>query len=752
MALEEKKAGQTILEEKKFAILMRESVCAMAESAGHSDVAESAAGVLGEDISYRLREITQKSAQFMKHAKRRRLTTDDFNKALRQSDLQPVFGHRSLEPPSPFRQIRDSDVHFTDDIEINLATLAFNSYIPKNQGETSIKAHWLAVEGVQKMSSSTQQSQGKSNGKPDVSDILLKYYDKVTQAILGFDEEIMKTALLDLRTNPRIVPLLQYFVNFISNGVKTVSHDVMQLTKLLHMVCSLINNPHLYLEPQPYLNLLVQAVTQCLLERLNTVNSTYDHWRLRDYAGQILAQIVNIWSNNVNYLQRFTEKTLREALHDHSKPFCTHYGAIMGLHAMGHEAVERVLLPHLSQYWAHLIKHLEITPTIKPKSELSKYLVQPSDWSHFEELNSQIWFRFEAQKVYGAILLCVESILRKKIKEFKSHCFSSCSSDASSETTTVKVEPDVKQEHIKQERYITKSSASSGSVSFFDKSPSSFYTEMYEYFGDTLVMLLPDVEGLKEMVFKPKSKEIIVSLEDRESKKTGEELLDELMIQVRIQEELDRKKREQERIEQEKRKKEEKERLEFERRRRAEELKEQERLENEQRKEAERRRRLAEKERYEKRKLDTFEKEMDVDQAEVKSDRSEKSEEEEQYQTEAPEDMSLAVKSTVSGPGQGIKLTITKRPRLKLNIKTGKSSPVPTTSRESREKDSKHGRKRKQSLCSPKESAQFELDQEQYDFLASHAIYSSEGEYSSDGSTYRKPLTLKLKKKETTSE
>ena len=62
--------------------------------------------------------------------------------------LQPVHGHRSSEAPSPFRQTRDGEIHFTEDPEINFASIAFNSYIPKTVGQTSVKgnlSHFIAL-------------------------------------------------------------------------------------------------------------------------------------------------------------------------------------------------------------------------------------------------------------------------------------------------------------------------------------------------------------------------------------------------------------------------------------------------------------------------------------------------------------------------------------------------------------------------------------------------------------------------------
>ena len=44
------------MEEKAFAILTKDSVRLMAETAGHNNVSDEVASLVGEDVSYRLRE------------------------------------------------------------------------------------------------------------------------------------------------------------------------------------------------------------------------------------------------------------------------------------------------------------------------------------------------------------------------------------------------------------------------------------------------------------------------------------------------------------------------------------------------------------------------------------------------------------------------------------------------------------------------------------------------------------------------
>lgn len=102
-------------EERRFAEVSRDSVRLMAESAG-VELADEVAALLAEDVCYRLREAAQvrsssaskqrpaalgltavpcvsvcsvqSSSQFMRHAKRRKLTVEDVNRALRWSNVE----------------------------------------------------------------------------------------------------------------------------------------------------------------------------------------------------------------------------------------------------------------------------------------------------------------------------------------------------------------------------------------------------------------------------------------------------------------------------------------------------------------------------------------------------------------------------------------------------------------------------------------------------------------------------------------
>ncbi|XP_023696132.1 TAF6-like RNA polymerase II p300/CBP-associated factor-associated factor 65 kDa subunit 6L [Paramormyrops kingsleyae] len=369
-------------EERRFAEVSRESVRLMAESAG-VELTDEVAALLAEDVCYRLREATQSSSQFMRHAKRRKLTVEDFNRALRWSNVEVVCGY-GAQDVLPFRPIKEGELFFVEDRDVNLVELALATNIPKGCAETMVRVQVSYLDGKGNL-----EPQGTvPTAVQSLSDDLYKYYQQITRSILGEDPHLMKVALLDLQSNSKIAALLPYFVYVIS-GVKSVSHDLEQLNRLLHMVKSLVQNPYLYLGS--YVRSLVSSVMYCILEPLAaSINPLNDHWTLRDYAALLLSHIFWTHGDLVSGLYHQILLSLQKVLSDPVRPLCSHYGAVVGLHALGWKAVERVLYPHLPAYWANL------------QAVLDDYSVS----------NAQV--KADGHKVYGAILVAVERLLKMK--------------------------------------------------------------------------------------------------------------------------------------------------------------------------------------------------------------------------------------------------------------------------------------------------------------------------------------------------
>ncbi|NXN55262.1 TAF6L factor, partial [Rynchops niger] len=235
---------------------------------------------------------------------------------------QAVCGYGSQDA-LPFRAIKEGELYFQEDREVNLVELALATNIPKGCAET-------AVRGVTCVS---PPPAAVPSAVSTLTDDLLKYYQHITRAVLGDDPQLMKVALQDLQTNSKIAALLPYFV-YVVSGVKSVSHDLEQLNRLLHIARSLIQNPFLCLGS--YVRSLVGSVMYCALEPLAaSINPLNDHWTLRDYAAMLLSRIFWTHGDLASGLYPQTLLSLQKVLADPVRPLCSHYGAVAGLHALG---------------------------------------------------------------------------------------------------------------------------------------------------------------------------------------------------------------------------------------------------------------------------------------------------------------------------------------------------------------------------------------------------------------------------------
>ncbi|XP_078391056.1 TAF6-like RNA polymerase II p300/CBP-associated factor-associated factor 65 kDa subunit 6L isoform X2 [Cetorhinus maximus] len=459
-------------EERKYAEISKESVKLMAESVG-LELGDEVSALLAQDVCYRLRETTQNGAQFMKHANRRRLTVEDFNRALRWANVEPVCGYGASDM-LPFRSVKEGELFVVEDREVNLVDLALATNIPKGCGETVVRVQVSYLD-----SRGNQEPQGVVPvAVSSLSDELLKYYQQITRAVLGDDHRLMKAALQDLQSNSKIAALLPYFV-YVVSGVKSVSHDLDQLNRLLHIVKSLIRNPYLYLGT--YIKSLVSSVMYCILEPLAaSINPLNDHWTLRDYAALLLSHILWWHGDLVSGLYHQILLTLQKVLIDPVRPLCSHYGALVGLHALGWKAVERVLYPHLHTYWTNLQAVLD-------DNSVS---------------NAQV--KADGHKVYGAILAAVEKLLKTKL-----------SVELSGENSSVPSSPGgspVREPHTEFGFGITSHLLQTGGIPGLDHpypvtSPPQMYHELYSFFGDSLAIRFGTGCGILVSAVHPAGKE-----------------------------------------------------------------------------------------------------------------------------------------------------------------------------------------------------------------------------------------------------
>ena len=135
----------------------KDTVRDVAESLGITNMRDNICVALATDIEYRIRDIVESASKYMKHAKRTRMTTSDIDNALRQKNIEPLYGFfppytsgqkngpwfRSVPTPSgaPLYVMEDEEINFDNILE-------HGPRVGVGRG-VGWHAHWLAIEGIQ---------------------------------------------------------------------------------------------------------------------------------------------------------------------------------------------------------------------------------------------------------------------------------------------------------------------------------------------------------------------------------------------------------------------------------------------------------------------------------------------------------------------------------------------------------------------------------------------------------------------------
>lgn len=379
------------------------SIQRCAEATGIDGLDANVAEALAEDASYRIREIVNISAQFMKRSRRSCLQAKDVSKALKISNIQPILGEDHVDPPE-YDYIEEEDFHYLQDDIVNLEDYRISgqedggamSEVESSARSPSLMSEWLLLDGQ----SPVRLSQGESAELPSM---LMDYFNYIVTCILGEDKVLRHESLSDLKNNSKISPLLSYFVNFVSN-VKAVSHDLEQLFNLLQTVSALVSNP--YVNLMGYLKPMTSSVLYCVLESLTaSINPLNDHWGLRDYGGRLLAFIIQKYGPQNTEIAEYIKSSIKNILLDTTRPLCSHYGAIVTINSLGISAIKTVLCPNLLKYYTSSLKIIE---------------------ENTDSNNLQL--KEDAYKVVGVILHSVERLILtlKTSENFEKELYAIC--------------------------------------------------------------------------------------------------------------------------------------------------------------------------------------------------------------------------------------------------------------------------------------------------------------------------------------
>ncbi|KAJ5647284.1 Transcription initiation factor TFIID subunit 6 [Penicillium lividum] len=352
----------------------------VAESAGLTNLSHDVTENLARDVEYRVAQVLEEALKAMRQGKRTVLTTQDISLALRNLDVEPLYGYESLRPLR-FGEASlgpGQPLFYLEDEEVDFEKL-INAPLPKVPREVSFTAHWLAVEGVQpsipqnptaadsrnlelvskgpnaNSTLAAMSGTGDVAVKPLVKHVLSKelqlYFEKVCSAFLDETSEDYRTSgYASLREDPGLHQLVPYFVQFIAEKVTHGLNDIFVLTQVMHMAEALVQNQSLYVDP--YVASLVPSILTCLIGRqLGGAADVAEQCALRDLAASLLGLIAKKYSHSSHMLKPRLVRSCLKSFLDPSKPFGAHYGAVIGMQAVGGTEVIRVLVvPNLNEY------------------------------------------------------------------------------------------------------------------------------------------------------------------------------------------------------------------------------------------------------------------------------------------------------------------------------------------------------------------------------------------------------------------
>jgi len=351
------------VEEKRFVQIPPENIVMAAESIGISSLNPNISRSLAEDATYRCREIASVCSQLLRHSKRRRLNGEDVNRALKWADVEPVYGYSGgpeVTPAQMFQHLPEVDLFVERSNDLELADI-ISQPVHDIEENISVTGEWLSVEGVPPSEDGGPISLPQSSFTP----ALIQYYTALTTHLLGDSEQLCSVMLRDIRTNPKISPLLPFLVTFNRNSMQRHSLKPEIIVRLLRLMSSVFSNQYLNLAPKPYLSHLVTALLSSLIfERKDRVPDKLPSLEHVPLAASILRQALDRWATPINQLRSQTLRALREYIspaRQGTVSYHSQYGALSAMVALGAPVLEECLLPHLQHYLVSLSSQMEIS-------------------------------------------------------------------------------------------------------------------------------------------------------------------------------------------------------------------------------------------------------------------------------------------------------------------------------------------------------------------------------------------------------
>lgn len=378
-----------------------------------SQLSDEVAKNTAMDVEYRIHEILEQALKFMRHGKRKTLTVQDVDRAMRVLNLEPLYGYDTSRP-LVFKEAMvgpGQNLYYVEDDEVDFEKLV-NQPLPKVPRLSSVTAHWLAIEGVQptipqnpnpaeiRQLPPTQRGSMQNlfslnnddvslttsragvttadthaevkkdlDVKPLVRHVLSKelqlYFDKAIAALVDDSNESLKNATLEsIRSDQGLHQLVPYFTQFVAETITHNLQNVDMLTTMLMVIYSLLTNKSIFLEP--YIHALMPCVLTLLLARNigpteGSEEEIEQHFKVRELSASLLENIVDQYGSPYNTLKpRVARTLLRVFLSNTTKGSVgTQFGAIKGMKYLGPEVIRIMLTSNLKNWSTLMLSHFE---------------------------------------------------------------------------------------------------------------------------------------------------------------------------------------------------------------------------------------------------------------------------------------------------------------------------------------------------------------------------------------------------------
>ena len=140
---------------------------------------------------------------------------------------------------------------------------------------------------------------------------------------------------------------------------------------MLQLTSAMLDNESLYVDP--YVASIVPPVLTCLVSpRLGSSSNRLENYPLRSTAASLLGIIARKYGKSSHTLKPRLARTCLKHFLDPIKPFGVHYGAILGLQAVGGaEAVRILIVPNLKEYGKLLQEAIDGATAAKADAEMA---------------------------------------------------------------------------------------------------------------------------------------------------------------------------------------------------------------------------------------------------------------------------------------------------------------------------------------------------------------------------------------------